>query len=163
MDRVAKLKFQKILENPRKSQKFFSLATLVMEFLYKKPLNNFPYWENDPKCPDDIPHLERRFGIDRVAKLKSQKILENPRKFQKILGNTRNFSFYFGFGDSKQRNTVGRVRKSLEVKILDDNEKEVKSGEIGEIYFYSPDQVRGYLNQPDLKWLATGDLGSIGT
>ena len=71
--------------------------------------------------------------------------------------------FYFQFGDSEQRNTVGRVRKPLQVKILDDNEKEVNSGEIGEIYFYSPDQVRGYLNQPDLKWLATGDLGSIGT
>ena len=61
----------------------------------------------------------------------------------------------------KQRTTVGRIRKPIQVKIMEDR-LELKSDQIGEIYLFSPDRVRGYLNQPDLEWFATGDLGSLG-
>ena len=62
----------------------------------------------------------------------------------------------------KQRTTVGRARQSIQVLVLDENRKEVGCNEIGDIYLKSPDQVRGYLGKPDLDWLETGDLGSLG-
>ena len=61
----------------------------------------------------------------------------------------------------KQRTTVGRVRKPVQVKILDENGKTVEFNEIGQIYLKSADQVRGYLGKDDLDWLDTGDLGSL--
>lgn len=63
----------------------------------------------------------------------------------------------------KQKMTVGRVRKPIQVKIIDDDGKELSPNEIGEICLLSPDRVRGYLGKPDLYWFHTGDLGTLGT
>lgn len=64
--------------------------------------------------------------------------------------------------------TVGKPFPLVEVKLMDDNEKEVSPGEVGEIWSKSPAVVSEYWNKPeDTKetfvenWCKTGDLGKI--
>lgn len=59
-------------------------------------------------------------------------------------------------------------RKEIEIKIVNENNEEVKIGQIGEILINSPTTMSGYYNLPEdtkriLKdgWLYTGDLGKI--
>ncbi len=49
----------------------------------------------------------------------------------------------------KRCETVGRVHPHLEVKIFDDNLKEVKVGEPGEIAIKGPQVMKGYWNRPE--------------
>ena len=74
-------------------------------------------------------------------------------------------------------NPVFRVRKpgsvglpfaDLEVKIFDEEDREVPAGEVGEVVIRGPAVMKGYYNNPEataetLKggWLHTGDLGKV--
>jgi long-chain acyl-CoA synthetase len=66
--------------------------------------------------------------------------------------------------------TVGLPLKDVEVKILDEQERELPQGEVGEIVVRGPNVMRGYWNQIEATrdalrngWLHTGDLGKIDT
>lgn len=64
--------------------------------------------------------------------------------------------------------SCGRPDVLIDLKILDDNDKEVKPGEVGEICVQAPFVMKGYLDQPELTkqviidgWLHTGDMGKV--
>jgi long-chain acyl-CoA synthetase len=64
--------------------------------------------------------------------------------------------------------TVGLPLAKVEVKIVDDQERELPVGQVGEIVVRGPNVMRGYWNQPEETekalrngWLHTGDLGKL--
>ena len=58
--------------------------------------------------------------------------------------------------------TVGKPFYNSEIKILNDNKEEIKSGETGEIICKTKLAFNGYLNsKQDSEWFYTGDLGKI--
>ncbi len=64
--------------------------------------------------------------------------------------------------------TCGRARTLVEVRIVDDDGRELPAGEAGEIVTRSDCVMRGYWNDPGASaaalrggWLHTGDLGSL--
>ena len=64
--------------------------------------------------------------------------------------------------------SVGPPLDGVRVKIVDDNDREVPVGEIGEICVQGPNVMKGYLNQPEETaeamrggWFHTGDLGKV--
>ncbi|MDQ3385019.1 MAG: acyl--CoA ligase [Actinomycetota bacterium] len=64
--------------------------------------------------------------------------------------------------------STGRSTPILEIKIVDEEGREVPIGERGEISFKGPNLIRGYWNNPDATaetiqdgWLRTGDIGRV--
>jgi len=65
--------------------------------------------------------------------------------------------------------TVGRARPGFEIRIADDQDRDVPAGETGEIMLRGPSVMAGYLDDPDATaqalssegWLRTGDLGVL--
>lgn len=64
--------------------------------------------------------------------------------------------------------STGRCIPIMKIKVADENGKEVPRGEIGEIWFFGPNLIRGYWNKPEATaetivdgWLRSGDLGRI--
>ena len=64
--------------------------------------------------------------------------------------------------------SIGRAVPGVEVKIVDDNDKEVPLGEAGEIITRGPHVMKGYFRRPDATaqrirngWLYTGDVGKL--
>ncbi len=64
--------------------------------------------------------------------------------------------------------TVGPPMPTIEAKVVDDEGHEVAQGEIGELLVLGPNNVRGYLNQPEATaetfpggWFRTGDLATL--
>jgi long-chain acyl-CoA synthetase len=65
--------------------------------------------------------------------------------------------------------SIGRAVPGVEVKIVDENGKEVPLGEPGEIITRGPHVMKGYFRKPDATaarirdgWLLTGDIGKCG-
>jgi long-chain acyl-CoA synthetase len=68
----------------------------------------------------------------------------------------------------KKVGSIGVPTKGMEMKIFDDNGKEVPQGREGEIVLRGPMVMKGYWNQPEATaeiirdgWLHTGDIGYI--
>jgi long-chain acyl-CoA synthetase len=64
--------------------------------------------------------------------------------------------------------SIGRGVPRVEVKIVDENDKEVPIGEPGEIITRGPHVMKGYFRRPDASaqrirngWLYTGDVGKV--
>ncbi|PLX69904.1 MAG: long-chain fatty acid--CoA ligase [Denitrovibrio sp.] len=64
--------------------------------------------------------------------------------------------------------SVGPALKGIEVRIVDENEKELPIGEVGELIVKGPNVMKGYWNMPELTektlrngWLFTGDLAKL--
>jgi long-chain acyl-CoA synthetase len=65
--------------------------------------------------------------------------------------------------------SIGLPMPSTDVSIRDDDNQELKVGEVGELCFKGPQVMRGYWNRPDETakvltsdgWLRTGDMGRI--
>ncbi|MGB9429686.1 MAG: long-chain-fatty-acid--CoA ligase [Gammaproteobacteria bacterium] len=65
--------------------------------------------------------------------------------------------------------SIGLPISSTDISIRDDDGKELKIGEVGELCFKGPQVMRGYWNRPDETakvlsadgWLRTGDVGRI--
>lgn len=72
-----------------------------------------------------------------------------------------------------KRNTVGKAGFLEDIRIIDDDGRELPTGEVGEIVAYGPGMMKGYYGRPDLTaetvWLSpegrtflrSGDLGWI--
>jgi long-chain acyl-CoA synthetase len=65
--------------------------------------------------------------------------------------------------------SIGRAVPGVEVKIVDENDKEVRPGEPGEIITRGPHVMKGYFRKPEATaarirdgWLFTGDVGKCG-
>src|SRR4051794_13245472 len=74
----------------------------------------------------------------------------------------------FDADDDEALHTVGRPRPGVELEIRDEDDRPVEPGEIGEICFRSPTQLRGYWHDPDATaatlragWVHSGDLGFV--
>lgn len=77
------------------------------------------------------------------------------------------------FDETKKPGIYGVPMPLVEAKIMKDDETECRYGEIGEIFVSSPQQMRGYVNNPEeteaffytdkngKKWGRTGDLGFV--
>ncbi len=69
--------------------------------------------------------------------------------------------------DQHRTHSVGLPLKNVQVRIVDDDNAEVETGEEGEIRVKGPSVMRGYRNRPDETaavllddgWFATGDIG----
>jgi long-chain acyl-CoA synthetase len=64
--------------------------------------------------------------------------------------------------------SIGRAVPGVEVRIVDDNDKEVQPGEAGEIITRGPHVMKGYFRRADATaqrirngWLYTGDVGKV--
>ena len=74
----------------------------------------------------------------------------------------------FDADDDEALFTVGRPRAGIELEIRDEDDATMAPGEIGEICFRSPTQLRGYWRSPEATaetirdgWVHSGDLGFI--
>ena len=64
--------------------------------------------------------------------------------------------------------SVGAAMYGHEVKIVDKDMNEIKTGEVGDIIMKGPNVMMGYFNRPDATeetiingWLLTGDMGYL--
>ncbi len=64
--------------------------------------------------------------------------------------------------------SAGRTVPTMQVRVVDDQGREVPTGTVGEIEFRGPNLIRGYWNKPEATaeaihdgWLRTGDLGRL--
>ena len=64
--------------------------------------------------------------------------------------------------------SAGRAVPIVEMRVADENGREVPRGEAGEIYFKGPNLIRGYWNKPEATaetiqggWLRSGDIGRM--
>ncbi|HMO50353.1 MAG TPA: long-chain fatty acid--CoA ligase [Kiritimatiellia bacterium] len=71
-------------------------------------------------------------------------------------------------GGERKIGSVGRVIPDVEMKIMDDEGRELPDGEIGEICVRGPNVMKGYWKRPDDtrdsfwgEWFKTGDLGYV--
>lgn len=69
-------------------------------------------------------------------------------------------------GDEAALTCVGDARWATRVRVVDEDDREVASGAVGEVIVDGPTVMAGYLDQPDATaealrggWLHTGDLG----
>jgi acyl-CoA synthetase (AMP-forming)/AMP-acid ligase II len=74
----------------------------------------------------------------------------------------------FDADDDEALFTVGRPRPGIELEIRDEDDQPLAAGEIGEICFRSPTQLRGYWRDPEATavtirdgWVHSGDLGFL--
>jgi long-chain acyl-CoA synthetase len=64
--------------------------------------------------------------------------------------------------------SIGLPLPGVEIKLVDDSGKEIRTGEVGEILVRGPNVMKGYLNRPEATkeaikdgWLRTGDLARL--
>lgn len=92
-----------------------------------------------------------------------------PGRFYDLYGLTEGFLTILDKKDFKAKpGSVGVPPAFFEMRIEDDNRKEVPTGEVGEIVGRGPFMMPGYYKRPDLTkeaiidgWLYTGDMGYV--
>ena len=115
-----------------------------------------------------------RYLLTNTAPMKKESILEIMRLFPKA-----NFYTYYGlteasrstfllFNKNKNKiNSVGKPAPGIEIKILDDNGKNLSTNQIGEITIKGDNVITNYWNNSkadnsiNYGWLKTGDVGYL--
>jgi len=71
-------------------------------------------------------------------------------------------------GDRARLNSCGRAAFGTELRVVDEEDNDVKSGEIGEIVFRGPQVMTGYWNDPEMSaetmrngWMHSGDMATM--
>ena len=115
-----------------------------------------------------------RYLLTNTAPMKKESILEIMRLFPKA-----NFYTYYGlteasrstfllFNKNKNKiNSVGKPAPGIEIKILDENGKNLSTNQIGEITIKGDNVITNYWNNSkadnsiNYGWLKTGDVGYL--
>jgi long-chain acyl-CoA synthetase len=92
-----------------------------------------------------------------------------PGRFHELYGLTEGFGTILDRADFPTRPTsVGAPPPLFELRIVDDQGRDLPPGEVGEVVGRSPILMTGYYKRPDLTaealvdgWLHTGDLGHV--
>jgi long-chain acyl-CoA synthetase len=92
-----------------------------------------------------------------------------PGRFYELYGLTEGFVTVLDKNDYPAKSdSVGVPPPFFEMKILDESDREVAAGEVGEICGYGPILMPGYYKRPDLTaeavkdgWLHSGDMGYV--
>ena len=92
-----------------------------------------------------------------------------PGRFHELYGLTEGFVTILDKSDTERKSgSVGIPPMFAEMKIVDEDGREVPTGDVGEIAGRSPLQMTGYAGREDLTrsairdgWLLTGDLGRV--
>lgn len=71
-------------------------------------------------------------------------------------------------GDRARLNSCGRSAFGTELRVVDEDDKDVKTGEVGEIVFRGPQVMTGYWNDPEKSaetmrngWMHSGDMATM--
>nr|VFK53696.1 MAG: Acyl-CoA synthetase (AMP-forming)/AMP-acid ligase II [Candidatus Kentron sp. TC] len=103
--------------------------------------------------------LEHKEKIDQLL----------PGRFHELYGLTEGFwTILDKFDYRRKPNSVGVPPSFFEMRIVDQDRREVPVGEVGEITGRGPALMQGYYRRPDLTdkalidgWLHTGDMGYV--
>lgn len=137
-----------------------------------------------------LPYIEQHYpsfdSFNRLHHVSSGGDMVPPEILEKLKTIFRNAEVFVIYGSSEiscmgctyeasrsekiTRTKVGRAFGGMQVRILDDQLRPVKLGEVGSLYFSGPGLVTGYLNQPVLtaekfvelngeRFYAIGDVG----
>jgi long-chain acyl-CoA synthetase len=127
------------------------------------------------KLPDEYTQKlgSLRFGISGGAAMPQAVMKQFEARFNKLIyegdGPTEcsPVTCLNPVGGKRKPASVGRPIPGVEMKIMDDNGKEMPRNEIGEICVKGPNIMKGYWNLPDETraamfgpWFRTGDLGT---
>jgi fatty-acyl-CoA synthase len=71
-------------------------------------------------------------------------------------------------GDRARLNSCGRAAFGTELRVVDDDDRDVQPGEVGEIVFRGPQVMTGYWNDPEKTaetmrngWMHSGDMATL--
>lgn len=120
---------------------------------------------------DKLESLEMIVSIGAPLPKEHKEALERliPGRFHELYGLTEGFVTILDKTDfSKKSGSVGCCPPFFDIRICDENGKDLPLGEIGEIVGRSPILTPGYYNMPEKTaetirdgWLFTGDLGYL--
>jgi long-chain acyl-CoA synthetase len=75
---------------------------------------------------------------------------------------------YFANDEEDLPGAAGKIVPGVEIRVVDDQERSLPEGEVGELLIKSPAAMEGYLDHPDETrevlidgWYRTGDLGGV--
>jgi acyl-CoA synthetase (AMP-forming)/AMP-acid ligase II len=99
--------------------------------------------------------LEQAYGMTELSPIATilfpeEHVLEGPERFVRRL------------------RSAGRAVPGVEVRVVDDHDVDVPSGEVGEVIVRGPNVMRGYWKQPEATaealrggWMHTGDMATL--
>lgn len=121
--------------------------------------------------PDRLESLEMILSLGAPLHREHKEALNRhlPGRFYELYGLTEGFVTILDKYDyARKPNSVGVPPPFFEMKILDEQNREVPAGEVGEICGRGPILTPGYYKRPDLTaqavvdgWLHSGDLGYV--
>lgn len=156
-----RFKPEPILEKLERNQitVFYGVPTMFTMFVNSADVEKrkFPYLRH---CNSGGANLPVEI-INRVKRLMGVDIIEAYGQTESTIGITTNP--YWGV---KKPGSVGLPFSGVIVKVVDENGLELNRGEIGELIFTGPNQMKGYFNKKEetektIKngWVYTGDFG----
>ena len=160
---MRKFDFIKMLENIQKYKiTSLNLVPPIAVALTKRPeVKNYDLSSIEsagvgaaPLSPESINDFERMFG--------------NKFQLKQGWGMTEITCSACGWdpNESAESHKIGELNANVEAMIVDDNGKEVKSGDRGELWVRAPNVMKGYWRKPEATrntltedgWLKTGDI-----
>jgi long-chain acyl-CoA synthetase len=114
-----------------------------------------------------------RFGLSGAAPIPPEQLRECEERFHvpivEAYGSTENTGGITANQlDKRKDGSIGTAFAEIEVKIFDEDEKELSPGELGEIVVKGDTVMKGYYKNPDMTaetikdgWLHTGDVGYV--
>jgi acyl-CoA synthetase (AMP-forming)/AMP-acid ligase II len=120
---------------------------------------------------DHLPHLELIGSVGAPLHLEHKQALARrlPNRFSELYGLTEGFMTILDRDDfAAKPGSVGTPVPLSEMRIVDDEGRDLGPGEVGEIVGRGPMTMPGYYKRPDLTaeaikdgWLYSGDLGYV--
>ena len=120
---------------------------------------------------DHLPHLEMVCSVGAPLHLGHKEALAQrlPNRFYELYGLTEGFITVLDRDDfAAKPGSVGVPPPLYQMRIVDDNGRDLPPGEVGEIVGRGPVTMPGYYKRPDLTaeaikdgWLYSGDLGYV--
>ena len=158
-----------VLEERFSSSKFWKRAVETNATIACLPGNALVMLDNMPESEDEKKHKIR-------VMISAYTPIDLYRKFEKrfhldiIEGYTltESPSALFNRPGDVRVGAIGKPMSCVEAKIINENDKEVPQGEVGEIALRGPSVMKEYFKNPEATsealregWLHTGDLGRV--